>query len=513
MRGAESRPDAVLRGGGAIAGSSPDLQKSRARVNLSVAEMLHLVHSMMRPLQSRTHRFGSWLREGDAMNRLLHGFLAKFIAKGDLTIIDHTGRAERFGDGSGQKLVVRFNSAAAERAAAANPALKLGEGYMEGEIDMLEGTVFDLIMLAHANAGRGLMPAVWMKAFERMRIATRRLSQINTPLISRGNVRRHYDLSADLYRSFLDPDMQYSCAYFPTPDITLARAQLLKKRHIAAKMLLTDGMDVLDIGCGWGGMALYLAQVAGARVDGVTLSREQLAVAQRRARHDGVGGRASFHLQDYRDIDRNYDRIVSVGMFEHVGINHYHSFFASAARLLRPDGKMLLHTIGRASPPGATNPFLRRYIFPGGYIPALSEVMRAVEKSGLFVTDIEILRLHYAETLKAWRSAFMANRDRMKELYDEAFCRMWEFYLAGSEASFREGDMVVFQLQLAHGADEVPVTRDYIARAEERLAGLEAERGLPPPAWPEDWPENWLEGCRLAPPEPDVRPARGAATG
>ncbi len=222
------------------------------------------------------------------MNTLLRSFLERFIKSGDLVIISSTGERLQLGDGTGSRVTVRFNTPHAERAAATNPALKLGECYMQGEIDVLDGTIYDLIMTAYANAGRELMPAVWMKAFERMRIATRRLHQINTPLKSRGNVKRHYDLSADLYRLFLGPDMQYSCAWFPTPDIPLAQAQLLKKRHIAAKLLIGDGMDALDIGCGWGGMGLYLARVAGARVDGVTLSDEQLAVARRRAEREGL---------------------------------------------------------------------------------------------------------------------------------------------------------------------------------------------------------------------------------
>ncbi|WBU59739.1 SAM-dependent methyltransferase [Paracoccus albus] len=410
------------------------------------------------------------------------------MTKGSLTVISSSGEELVLGDGTGAPVKVRFNTARAERGTATDPALKVGEYYMEGEIDLLEGSIYDFIMLGYANAGRGLMPAMWMKAFERLRIVARRLHQINTLPKSRGNVQRHYDLSAELYRLFLDPDMQYSCAYFPTPDTPLAEAQLLKKRHIAAKLDLSDGCEVLDIGCGWGGMGLYLARVAGANLTGVTLSDEQLAVAQRRAASESLTERVDFRIQDYREIEADFDRIVSVGMFEHVGINHFDTFFHKSAEMLRHDGIMLLHTIGRADPPGATNPFLQRYIFPGGYIPALSEIMRSVEKSGLVVTDIEVLRLHYAETLKAWRKNFMARREAAKEIYDEAFCRMWEFYLAGSEASFREGGMVVYQLQLAHRVDSVPVTRDYLEAAEGRLEELESQRGIPGPAWPEDPP-------------------------
>lgn len=428
------------------------------------------------------------------MNTILRSFLEKTVATGNLTIVGYDGTRFHIGDGSGTPVTLRFKSAAAERAVALDPALKLGECYMEGEIDFETGSVYDLIMLVYRNAGRQLVTAPWMRALEHLRIAWRRFHQINTRIRAKGNVQRHYDLSADLYRMFLDPDMQYSCAYFPTPDTSLAEAQLAKKRHIAAKLLLRDGQEVLDIGCGWGGMGLYLARVAGAEVTGVTLSVEQLAVARRRAESGALARRAEFRLQDYRDIGESFDRIVSVGMFEHVGINHYDTFFRKAAAMLRPGGVMLLHTIGRADPPGATNPFIHKYIFPGGYIPALSEVMHAAEKSGLIVTDVEILRLHYAETLKAWRAAFMARRDAARALYDEAFCRMWEFYLAGSEASFREGGLSIFQLQLAHRVEDVPITRDYIPKEEARLREQERIAGIPAPAWPEDWPDDRLDG-------------------
>lgn len=424
------------------------------------------------------------------MNTILRHFLDRIIRTGNLTVIDHRGSAVQFGDLRGKRLVVRINSTAAERALALDPALKLGECYMEGELDVIEGDIYDVVMLAHENAGTAPAAAPWMRALDRMREAGRRFQQWNTQTRSRGNVRRHYDLSADLYRLFLDPDAQYSCAYFPEPDSGLAEAQLVKKRHIAAKLLPRDGLDVLDIGCGWGGMGLYLAQVAEADVLGVTLSQEQLAVARRRAGDAGLARRARFELRDYRDLSRDFDRIVSVGMFEHVGINHYATYFNKAASLLRPEGVMLLHSIGRSHPPTATNPFIRKYIFPGGYIPALSEVMQAIEGSGLIVTDIEVLRLHYAETLRAWRRAFMSRRDRAMAIYDERFCRMWEFYLAGSEASFRLGGMVVFQIQLAHRNDAVPITRDYIARTERRLQELERRRGIPGPAWPQDWDEE-----------------------
>jgi len=279
----------------------------------------------------------------------------------------------------------------------------------------------------------------------------------------------HYDLSVDLYRLFLDHDMQYSCAYFQRPEMTLEEAQSAKQRHIAAKLLLEPDLKLLDIGCGWGGLGLYLARSFKVDVLGVTLSGEQLAVAVERARSEGLASRARFAIKDYRELGERFDRIVSVGMFEHVGVNHYNIFFGTCARLLNPDGVMLLHTVGRSGPPSVTSAFVRKHIFPGGYVPALSEVVTAIEKAGLVVTDVEILRLHYAETLKNWGKRFAANRDKAKAIYDERFCRMWEFYLAASEASFRWQDLVVFQIQIAGKNDTLPIVRDYIVNGEKLL--------------------------------------------
>ena len=278
-----------------------------------------------------------------------------------------------------------------------------------------------------------------------------------------------------LYDLFLDADRQYSCAYFEHPGQSLDEAQRAKKRHIAAKLLLEPGQDVLDIGCGWGGLALYLAGVAGAgRVRGVTLSTEQHETARARAEREGLAGRIDIALQDYRTVAGDFDRIVSVGMFEHVGRAHYQEFFDTTARLLRRDGVMLLHTIGATAEPGPTNPWITRYIFPGGHIPTLSEMMPAIERAGLRLADVEVLRLHYADTLMHWRERFLARRAEAARLYDERFCRMWEFYLAASEAGFRFEDLVVFQLQLTHRNDAVPITRDYVAERERMLRGLEA---------------------------------------
>ena len=285
--------------------------------------------------------------------------------------------------------------------------------------------------------------------------------------------------TARLYSLFLDGDQQYSCAYFESPNQSLDDAQLAKKRHLAAKLRLKPGATVLDIGCGWGGLALYLAEIAGARVTGITLSQEQYQRAQNRALERGRARDTTFRLVDYRDVDGRFDRIVSVGMFEHVGVGFYDTFFSKCAELLADDGVMLLHTIGRSSRPGITNPWIAKYIFPGGYIPALSEVLPAIERAQLIVTDVEILQLHYAETLKAWRERFLAHREEAVRLYDQRFVRMWEFYLACSEMAFREGDMVVFQIQMAKRKGLMPATRDYIAREEARLRALEAGYATP----------------------------------
>ena len=272
---------------------------------------------------------------------------------------------------------------------------------------------------------------------------------------------------------FLDADRQYSCAYFQAPDQTLDDAQLAKKRHIGAKLLLEPKKRVLDIGSGWGGLALYLADICGAQVEGVTLSGEQLRFSSSLAKERGLGHKVEFRLADYRDVAGTFDRIVSVGMFEHVGVGFYDICFRKCAALLEDEGVMLLHSIGRSEGPGVTNPWIAKYIFPGGYIPALSEVLPAIERAGLLVTDIEILRFHYADTLKAWRDRFLARREEAQRLYDERYCRMWEFYLASSEMAFREAGMMVFQIQMTKQEGVVPTTRDYIAREEARLRGLE----------------------------------------
>lgn len=402
------------------------------------------------------------------MNRLLINYLSGILKSGSLEIIDGKGRMHRFGDGTGTPVRIRFTSAAAERAVMMNPELKLGETFMQGGLVVEQGSIYDFLEVVLQNTGGGGR-SWWMNALYRVRVWTRRFRQWNTPFRSRQNVAHHYDLDGRLYSLFLDSDQQYSCAYFETPDSSLEEAQLAKKRHLAAKLALAPGQKVLDIGSGWGGLGLYLATHADVDVTGVTLSEEQHKVSNARASAQNLSDRANFLLQDYRALRTQFDRIISVGMFEHVGIGHFREYFDKARQLLTEDGVMVLHAIGRFDSPGETNSWIQKYIFPGGYIPSLSEVFPAIEKAGLKVTDVEILRLHYAETLRAWRERFLARRDEAVALYDEAFCRMWEFYLAASETAFRYQDMMIFQIQIVRDQNALPLTRDYIWQAEEAL--------------------------------------------
>ncbi len=404
------------------------------------------------------------------MDGLLRRSLSQFIRRGSMTVTTAAGTKFCVGDGSGEPVEVRFVTADAERRILINPELGLGEAYMDGEFVVERGTIADALAILLDQPD--LLPQ-WAKPWWHLRYLTRHLKQFNPRARSRSNVAHHYDLDGRLYSLFLDADKQYSCAYFETPEATLDDAQLAKKRHVAAKLLLSGGERVLDIGSGWGGLGLYLAEIAGCDVTGVTLSTEQLQVANARAAEKGLARSARFLLQDYRDIDGPFDRIVSVGMFEHVGVKFYDTYFKRCAELLSEDGVMLLHSIGRSQGPDSTNPWIAKYIFPGGYIPALSEVLPSIERAGLLVCDIEILRLHYAETLKAWRERFMARREEAVQLYDERFALMWEFYLAASEMTFRKQHMMNFQLQLTRRQGVVPMTRDYIAHEEARLRTLE----------------------------------------
>ena len=393
---------------------------------------------------------------------LLARFLDAVIRDGDLSLVDATGKRWRFGNGDGPPVTITLHDRALHRRLALNPRLALGEAYMDGTLTIEDGTLYDFIDIVGRNIAD--VDSHPLQAFvARLSRAMRRVQQHNPIGKAQRNVAHHYDLSGELYDLFLDVDRQYSCAYFSEPDGGLERAQENKKRHIAAKLLLNrPGLRVLDIGSGWGGLAIYLAQQGAAEVTGVTLSIEQHKVSEARAAEAGVADRVRFHLRDYREETAPYDRIVSVGMFEHVGARHYAEFFAKVRDLLVADGVCLLHSIGRMEPPGTTNAWARKYIFPGGYTPALSEVHSAVEKVGLWITDTEILRLHYADTLREWHRRFQANRARIAELYDERFCRMWEFYLVTSEISFRSMGQMVFQMQLARDQAAVPLTRDYI---------------------------------------------------
>jgi cyclopropane-fatty-acyl-phospholipid synthase len=404
------------------------------------------------------------------MDRLLRYFLHQFIRRGAITFTTADGEKFTCGDGTGPHVFVRFLTADAERRVLRNPELALGEIYMDGHFVVENGSIADALSILMDQPQA--LPR-WAKPYWWLRYLARHFRQFNLRGRSRNNVAHHYDLDGRLYSLFLDSDKQYSCAYFEHPDMTLDDAQLAKKRHITAKLLVRPNDRVLDIGSGWGGLGIYLAETTGAAVTGVTLSTEQLQVSNARAAEKNLGHSAKFLLEDYRDIPGPFERIVSVGMFEHVGVDFYDTYFSRCAELLTDDGVMLLHSIGRSEGPDATNPWIAKYIFPGGYIPALSEVLTSIERAGLLVCDIEILRLHYAETLKAWRERFMARRDEAIQLYDERFARMWEFYLASSEMAFRKQNLMNIQIQLTKRQGIVPMTRDYITHEEAKLRRAE----------------------------------------
>jgi cyclopropane-fatty-acyl-phospholipid synthase len=410
------------------------------------------------------------------MQAVLDAILRRFIRHGrftvrwpDLRLSTYTGAED--GPDAGMALTDR----ATVRRLVLNPALHFAESYMDGTLVPLDCSIYELLdavsmnMMAQPNSH----PIVRLHAV--LAHLRRRFDQYNPAPRAQRNVAHHYDLNGRLYSLFLDRDRQYSCAYFPRGDETLEAAQLAKKRHIAAKLCLDrPGLEVLDIGCGWGGMALTLAREFGARVTGITLSQEQLTEARARAAAEGLEDRVRFELLDYRAVPQRFDRIVSVGMFEHVGVGYYGDFFNTVARALKPDGVALLHAIGRSDGPGSTNPWIAKYIFPGGYCPALSEVVPPIERARLMITDVEIQRLHYAETLRHWRRRFAANRDAITAIYDERFCRMFECYLAGSEVAFRREGQMVFQIQMAHHVNAVPITRDYISEVERQPSQVRA---------------------------------------
>ncbi len=383
------------------------------------------------------------------------------IKYGSLTVIDAKGRTHRLAGSDGPSATIRLTDPALHFRLFHNPQLAAGEAYMDGTLVVEEGSLRDFIEICTASQ-RDLEATKLQRLLNFFRDIQAAIRTYNPIGIAQRKVAHHYDLRDELFDLFLDADRQYSCAYFTSPQDDIATAQQCKKAHIAAKLLLEDGQRLLDIGSGWGGMGLYLAGLADIKVDGVTLSREQHKVSNERAWKAGLTNRVTFRLQDYRNITARFDRIVSVGMLEHVGPRHYGEFYSKLSDLLTDDGVALIHCVGKFNQPGPQNPWMERYIFPGAYTPTLAEQMPWIEKTDLMVTDVEILRLHYAETLRRWHEAFERNRETIAAMYDERFCRMWEFYLLGCEAAFRHGVLMVFQIQLAKRLETVPLTRDYI---------------------------------------------------
>jgi cyclopropane-fatty-acyl-phospholipid synthase len=399
---------------------------------------------------------------------LIEKLFARAELVGRLEIIDADGVNHVLGGKlPGPQSVIRLKDKALHTRIFLHPELVAGEAYMDGTLVIEQGTLRDFLTFFFENK-RSVRSHPLQKMINRAFKRLKKIHQRNDTQKSRANVQHHYDLSNELYRLFLDKDMHYSCAYFEEGD-DLETAQQRKLRHIAAKLDLKPGQRVLDIGCGWGGMALYLARAADVEVLGITLSTEQLALARQRAKERGLDNRVRFELIDYREVQGTFDRIVSVGMFEHVGIVNYDAFFQQVKKLLKPDGVALLHSIGRKTKPSSTSAWIRKYIFPGGYSPALSEVFPSVERAGLWATDVEILRIHYAKTLRAWFDRFQANRAQIAKLLDERFCRMWEFYLIGSELSFTHGGHLIFQMQLTRELETLPLTRDYMSKLEAKL--------------------------------------------
>jgi cyclopropane-fatty-acyl-phospholipid synthase len=407
---------------------------------------------------------------GGDMGTFFRNFTSQLIREGSLEIEEPNGERYIVGDGTGVPPLVKITDEGVKTALFRDPELAFGELYMDGRIDVTRGSIYDVIAIASRNMMRGGSPR-WVEILQKTRLAIQRWMR-NTIGRATANAAYHYDIGNELYGLFLDADRQYSCAYFETPEADLDTAQRAKRRHIAAKLLLKPGARVLDIGCGWGGLALYLAKYCDARVTGITLSREQLDFAKRQLA-DGSSA-VDLRFQDYREVEERFDRIVSVGMFEHVGVSAYDAFFQKLASILADDGVALLHTIGRAGVPSAVSPWVLKYIFPGGYIPSLSEITPAIERAGLIVTDIEVLRLHYAKTLEQWRARFLSHRDEAKALYDERFCRMWEFYLSIAQSAFEYENQVVFQIQMAKKLGTVPLTRGYIVEREEELRRKES---------------------------------------
>ena len=407
----------------------------------------------------------------------LSHMMKSFVRVGTLTVIDAAGKAHVFAGTPGPNATMRLSDKSLYHKLVFNPELNAGEAYMDGRLTFEDSTLRDFLTLVSINRlSLGSYPV--QKVLRAISRQFKRFQQANPVGKAQQNVAHHYDLGNDFYRLFLDEGMQYSCAYFQSPGDTLEQAQRNKLRLLAAKLNLSPGQRILDIGCGWGQLAVYLAVLCEVEVVGVTLSKEQHEGALNRARDAGMSDRVHFALQDYREVEGRFDRIVSVGMFEHVGVHHYGEFFTKINELMEDDGIALIHSIGHMSPPGTASPWLRKYIFPGAYSPALSEVFDAVEQNSLWVTDLEFLRLHYAETLAHWVRRFEANRGKIEAMYDAKFARMWEFYLISAEMMFRTGAQLVFHMQLARKRDAVPIIRDYITDAQRAYQKLETE--LPP---------------------------------
>jgi cyclopropane-fatty-acyl-phospholipid synthase len=389
-------------------------------------------------------------------------FLRRLIREGNLAVSVAGGPEWTFGDGDGPRVLVRIKDHATMRRLMLDPELALGEAYMEGALSIEGDDLHGLLGVVVRNRAQSGALGLSARLLAVLRYLRRRLDQYNPETWAHRNVAHHYDLTPAIYELFLDDDRQYSCAYFAENGASLETAQAAKKAHIARKLLLSPGMRVLDIGCGWGGLALTLARDHGAHVTGITLSQEQLAIARERARSAGLADRATFELMDYRAVKGEFDRVVSVGMFEHVGAPNFETFFSVVRDRLAENGVALIHTIGRTAPPNATNPWIAKYIFPGGYVPSLSEVAEAIQNTGLRIGDVECLRLHYAMTLRCWFDRFSAKADVAATLKDDRFVRMWRYYLAASEQTFRHGPQDVFQFQLCRRVDAVPITRDYL---------------------------------------------------
>jgi cyclopropane-fatty-acyl-phospholipid synthase len=405
--------------------------------------------------------------------RLFASMIKRAVRKGTLSVCYPSGAAETYGDGKEPKATIRLKDRQAVRAIYNDPALKFAEMYMDGRMVVEVGELDSFLQIVKINGAKKFAtpPAAVLTIWRMVERFWRRHIARET---ARRNVAHHYDLDENLFRLFLDDDLQYSCAYFENSEVSLEQAQDAKKCHIAAKMLLEPGQRVLDIGCGWGGTGLFLAQNFNVDVTGITLSTEQQRVAQRRTKELGLQDRVRFQLCDYRAVEGVFDRLVSIGMFEHVGPQNFLTYFRAAKRLMTDDGVFVLHSIGRAKPNAFDPPFVEKYIFPNAHIPALSETLRAIERGGLLVKDIEILTYHYADTLKLWRERFHAKRDQVLELYDERFFRMWDLYLATSEASFRHGKLFNFQIQIVKKQSTARPTRDYMSVLESKLRARKA---------------------------------------